>query len=136
MKENTMEQNNQKNGIDAFAVNLATRVIRWRWLAMIAALLLVIGAGSGGKLLKFATNYRAFFSSGNPELLAFEAFQNVYTKNDNFLFVIQPKDGRVFSPEVAAVMEHMTEEAWKIPYAIDAVFKEPHFVMVLSWFRN
>ncbi len=113
-----MKQKNQKRGTDLFATTLARQVVRWRWLAIVISLLLVVGVGSGGRFLEFATNYRAFFSPDNPELLAFEEFQNVYTKNDNFLFVIQPKDGRVFSPEVASVMEYMTEEAWKIPYAI------------------
>ena len=113
-----MEHKNNKPNIDLFAANLAEWVIRWRWLAIFASLLLAVVAGSGGRFLEFATNYRAFFSPGNPELLAFEEFQKVYTKNDNFLFVIQPRDGQVFSPEVAAVMESMTAEAWKIPYAI------------------
>ena len=59
-----------------------------------------------------------FFSSENPELVAFETFQKTYTKNDNFLFVLQPADGRVFTPQVADAVERLTEEAWKIPYAI------------------
>ncbi len=105
-------------GVDRFAVALARGIIRFRWLVILATLLAVVGMASGARFLDFATNYRVFFSSDNPELVAFERFQQTYTKNDNFLFVIQPADGKVFSPDVADAIERLTEEAWKIPYAI------------------
>lgn len=104
--------------IDRFAVALARGVIRFRWLVLFATLLAVLAVASGGRYLDFATNYRVFFSTENPELVAFETFQKTYTKNDNFLFVLQPANGRVFTPEVADAVERLTEEAWKIPYAI------------------
>ena len=53
-----------------------------------------------------------FFSEDNPELVAFDAFQDTYTKNDNILFVIQLGDGEVFAPEIAATLEWLTAEAW------------------------
>ena len=107
-----------RDRVDRFAVSLARTVIRFRWLVIAATLLAVLGMASGGRFLDFATNYRVFFSTDNPELVAFETFQQTYTKNDNFLFVVQPADGKVFSPGVAAAIERLTEEAWKIPYAI------------------
>lgn len=106
------------NSIDRFAVALAKFTIRRRWYVILASLITVILVASGARFLDFATNYRVFFSSENPELIAFETFQNTYTKNDNFLIVVQPKDGRVFSQDVTAAIEAATEEAWQIPYAI------------------
>ena len=50
--------------------------------------------------------------------MAFDEFQDTYTKNDNILFVLQPGDGDVFTPEIADTVEWLTAEAWKIPYAI------------------
>ena len=77
--------------IDRFAADLAKGVIRWRWLVIAAVILTTLLVGSGARFLDFATNYRVFFSAQNPELSAFEAFQQTYTKNDNFLFVVQPR---------------------------------------------
>jgi len=110
--------NRSINAVDAFASSLAQFVIRHRWLVMAATLMTVIAVGSGARHLDFANNYRAFFSTENPELVAFEAFQGTYTKNDNILFVLQPADGAVFSPRVAEAITRVTEEAWQIPFSI------------------
>ena len=108
-----------KNSLtDRLALRLADFVLRRAWLVIVASLLLVVAAGAGARFLEFSNNYRVFFSEDNPELVAFDDFQDTYTKNDNILFVIQPGDGEVFAPEIAATLEWLTAEAWKIPYAI------------------
>ncbi len=104
--------------IDRFAAALTTRVIARRWLVILFSLALAVAAGSGASKLEFSTNYRVFFSEANPELQAFEDLQNTYTKNDNFFFVFEPQDGSAFSARTLDAVEHLTEEAWKIPYAI------------------
>ena len=97
--------------MDAFAVKLAEAVIRRRWLIIGATVVLAAVTGSGARFLDFATNYRAFFSDENPELVAFENFQNTYTKNDNILFVVQPREGGIFTNEVTSAVEQLTAEA-------------------------
>jgi predicted RND superfamily exporter protein len=104
--------------IDRFAVKLGQGVIRFRWAVILGALLAVIGIGSGAQHLEFANNYRVFFSQENPELQAFEELQATYTKNDNFLFVLEPRDSSAFTRETLAAVESLTDEAWQIPYAI------------------
>jgi predicted RND superfamily exporter protein len=74
-------------------------------------------AASGGKYLSFTNNYRVFFSAENPELLAFEALEKKYSKNDNVLFVLEPKSGDVFTPDVLAAVEEITEKSWQTPYS-------------------
>ena len=103
---------------DRLAARLAELVIRFRWLVILAGVLAAAAAGSGGQYLEFANNYRVFFSQENPELIAFDRFQDTYTKNDNILFVLQPEDGQVLSPAMAEAQERLTEGAWKIPFAI------------------
>ncbi len=92
-------------------------VIRWRYFIVLATLVLV-GLTTLGFPLKFDTDYRVFFSEENPQLVAFEDLQNTYTKNDNVLIVLAPKDGRVFTQETLEVVEKLTHEAWQIPYSI------------------
>ncbi len=104
--------------LDRFASLLARRVIQYRWLVIATAIILTFSAATGMRLLEFSTNYRVFFSQENPELIAYEAFQNTYTKNDNFLFILQPKDGEIFNPQMASAVETLTEKAWQIPFSI------------------
>jgi predicted RND superfamily exporter protein len=104
--------------IDRLAANFTRGVMRWRWWVLMAALVSAVTVGSGGQFLEFANNYRVFFSDGNPELKAFEELQATYTKNDNFLFVLQPSDGDAFSADTLTAVEVLTEASWKIPYAI------------------
>ena len=104
--------------MDQFAVAWAQWVVRHRWLTIFASLLIVGLIFSNARFLDFATNYRVFFSGDNPDLINFEDFQKTYTKNDNFLFVIQTKDQRQFDGQLSEVAERITQEAWKIPYAI------------------
>ena len=99
-------------------LRFAEGIVRWRIgvLVLFTAMALAIGAGAGR--LHFTTDYRVFFSEDNPQLRAFEAIQNTYTKNDNVLFVIAPRDGEVFTRDTLAAVEWLTEESWQIPYSI------------------
>lgn len=114
----TMQVGAERTWTDRQALKLADFVIRWRWLVLLATIVVVGIAASGMRHLEFSNNYRVFFGPENPDLMAFEDFQNTYTKNDNILFVIQPKEGSVFTPEMAATLEDLTKKAWTIPYAI------------------
>ena len=109
---------NYFKAIDRFAATLARRVIARRWLVLLLSLTLALGAGFGAGKLEFSNNYRVFFSDANPELQTFENLQATYTKNDNFLFVLEPSDKAAFSKQTLAAVERLTEEAWKIPFAI------------------
>ena len=104
--------------IDRLAARLTRGVIRFRWLVILAAVLGAVTIGSGAQNLEFANNYRVFFSDENPELVAFEELQATYTKNDNFVFVLEPADGDAFSTDTLAAVEELTEAAWRIPFAI------------------
>ncbi len=109
---------NYFKAIDRFAVSLTQTAISRPWTVIALSLVLVIAAGAGMSRLELSTNYRVFFSKANPELRAFEALQDTYTKNDNFFFVLEAQDGNAFSARTLDAVEHLTEAAWQIPYAI------------------
>jgi len=104
--------------MEKFEANFGHYVLKYRWIIIILSLALVFLAASGGKNLQFQTNYRVFFSQDNPQLQAFDRLEQTYTRNDNVLFVLTPKDGNVFTRETLAVVEKLTEKAWQIPYSI------------------
>jgi len=106
-----------RSNIEKFIGKFADFIIRWRF-AVIALTLLVVFAGACGMpKLQFASNYRVFFSDQNPDLVALEAFQNIYTKNDNVMFVVKPKTQALFSGDVTGAIEFITHAAWQIPFA-------------------
>jgi len=92
-------------------------VLQYRWPIIILSLVFVALTATGGKNIYFTTNYRVFFSEDNPELLAFEALENTYVKNDNVLFVLEPADGNIFTQETLSAIEYLTDRAWQIPFS-------------------
>ena len=93
-------------------------VIRWRWPLVFLSILATLGLASGGRFLSFRADYRVFFGEDNPQLLDFDALQNIYAKNDNLMFVLVPKDGDVFSPQNREAVQWLTERCWEeMPYS-------------------
>ena len=71
----------------------------------------------------FKNDYRMFFSKDNPQLNAFEKIQKVYSKNDNVLIVLAPKDKQVFTKKTLDAIETLTKNSWQIKYSsrIDSI---------------
>ena len=110
-------------------VELYTRfIIRWRYVVILLTLAFVMIAGYGAQKLSFSNDYRMFFGPDNPQLLAFEKMQNTFNKNDNIMFVITPKDGKVFTVETLKAIKDITEEAWQIPFStrVDSITNHQH----------
>ena len=103
-------------------------VIRWRWLVVIGTFAFAFMVASGAQFLRFDTNYRVFFGEDNPQLQTFEEIQNIYTKNDNILFVVASKDKELFNQQSMDAIEKLTKEGWQIPFSIrvDAVTNFQH----------
>jgi len=94
-------------------------ILKWRYLVILLSLIMVGVIGSGApNLMPFSNDYRVFFSKDNPQLNAFENLQDTYTKDDNVMFVISPKNGNVFTVKNLSAIQAITEEAWQIPHSI------------------
>ena len=103
-------------------------VLKYRWIIILLSLVLVFGAASGGRFLVFKADYRVFFGKDNPQLQAFDKLEQTYSRNDNVLFIISPKDGNVFTRETLKVIETLTEKSWQIPYStrVDSITNFQH----------
>lgn len=93
-------------------------LLRWRYVVIAIMLLLCLCAAVGIHTLHFKNDFRMFFDPENADLKAFDKLQNTYTRNDNVLIVLAPKDGRAFTADTLSVVERVTELAWKIPYSV------------------
>lgn len=109
-------------------VSFANWIIRWRWLVLIFSLAAAFAAGIGGRFIGFNSDYHVFFSEENPQLLAYDALQNKYTKDDNVFIVIEPQDGKVFDKKTLTEIEKLTTDAWQTPYStrVDAITNFQH----------
>jgi predicted RND superfamily exporter protein len=87
------------------------------WLVLLIAILLVFGTAYGAKNLVFKGDYKVFFSEENPQLTAYQAVQNIYSKSDNVAFILEPKNGDIFTKENLAAVYWLTTESWQVPYS-------------------
>ncbi len=100
-----------------FEAAYSSWVIKYRWVIIPCAVTLMLAAAAGLRLLQFESDYRIFFGPDNPQRIAFEELENTYVKNDNLLIVVAPANGDVFTRNNLALIEHVTERAWHIPYS-------------------
>jgi len=108
----------------------ARLIVRYRWLIIALTVIATMLLASGASKLSFTNDYRVFFSKENPQLQAFEALQDAYTKSDNVLLMLEPADGDVFSTQTLAAIADITERAWQVPYSIrvDSLTNYQHMV--------
>ena len=74
------------------------------------------GLGAGVANLTFTSDFRTYFSDENPELQAFEAMEDRFTRQDNLYFLVSSQDVSLFSPRGLELVEFLTESAWTLPH--------------------
>ncbi len=116
-----------KNLTNTFAANWAKFVIKRKWLVLLFTIVLAFGLASKGNM-EFDGDYHVFFSESNPELEAFDALQEKFTKDDNVILVLTPSNKNVFTKENLTAIEALTAEAWNTPYSsrVDAITNFQH----------
>jgi len=92
-------------------------VIRFKWLTVLLSIVWVMLMGAGAQYLTFINDYRVFFGDDNPELIAFENIQDTYSRSDNAMLLLVPKDGKVFTRPTLQAVAWLTERAWETPYS-------------------
>lgn len=111
-----------QSALQNFATIWANTVLRFRWLAIIFSVLLVIGLVSQAEMV-FDSDYHVFFSESNPELEAFDALQEKYTRDESVVVVLSPENGNIFTRKNLVAIEELVTEAWKMPHStrVDAL---------------
>jgi predicted RND superfamily exporter protein len=109
---------------------LAANTIRYRWIVItgffIVAVLAISGLfkveqTEGGYALapdiRFDSSYRIFFSEDNPQLQAFDALQNIYTKDDNVMIVLTADKDSIYEEDFLEAVQWLTTQGWQVPYS-------------------
>ena len=105
-----------------------TVLLQKRRYGIIFSLLLLVLVASGLPNLKFSSDYRIFFSEQNPQLKAFNEFQERFGSQDNIMIAIESTDGNIFQKEVLELIHQYSKLAWKTPYSkrVDSLSNYQH----------
>ena len=95
---------------------LADFVLKRRIVVIVFGFLVALLLMAGAPNISFDTDARVFFDKNNPDRIALDNFEAAYSKDDNLVFVLSPKDGNVFSAETLKAVGQLTEDAWLLPY--------------------
>ena len=95
-----------------------TCVLRFRWLVLALASLVMLAAAAGLPGLTISGSYRVLFGADNPHLLAFDAVQETYSASRSALIAVAPREGSVFTRETLDAVEELTEAAWLTPHSV------------------
>jgi len=121
---------------EGMAQSISEAIIRLRWVVIVACLVVTVVCALGmrfhvdeatGKLV-VETDSRVYFGPNNPDLIALESLEATFTKDNNLLIVLAPKNGNIFTRETLAIVEDLTEQAWQTPYSrrVDSVTNYQH----------
>lgn len=86
-------------------------------------LLAVIAIGSAIPTIKFTSDFKAFFSPENPQMMTFEVLENDFNKQDSLAFLVVPNKGDIFTEETMGLIRTLTEQSWQVPHSrrVDSV---------------
>ena len=94
----------------------AEAIVRFRWLWIAMTLVIVAISVLGLGRLTLDPSARVFFDPKNPDRIALDRFETIFAKDDNLMFVLAPKGGDVFTPEMLALQGRITECLWRLPF--------------------
>ncbi len=97
---------------------LAALLVRRRYLFALLSLALVVLIASGAAKLWFESSYKIFFSDDDPRLVAYEAMEDAYTRGDNVAYVLEPDNGKVFTPANLDAVIWLTDQAWQLQRSV------------------
>ena len=92
-------------------------VLRWHKHIVVASVVVTMVLGYGAGRLTLTNDTRAYFSEDNPQLVAFDALEAVYDKQQTLDFVVVARDGDLFDRKKLTLIWELTELGWQAPYS-------------------
>ena len=72
----------------SFATKVGRFTTEHPFWSIFLSIIIALSFGFGGKNITMSSDYRYFFGKDNPQRLAFERLQDVYSKDDSIVFAI------------------------------------------------
>jgi predicted RND superfamily exporter protein len=93
-------------------------IFRHRWWVIVASVIAIAACGCGVFFLRVNPDTRIFFNPDGPEMKALDNLENTYSRANNVIIVLVPHSGEVFTRSTLAIVDELTKQAWKFPYAM------------------
>lgn len=87
-------------------------------ITTLLCLAITLAAFSGIIHLAQTTDYRVYFGKNNPQLQAFEDFENQFEQKELLAVGVEAEDGDIFTPDSLAAVRELTDRGWELPYAL------------------
>ena len=92
--------------------------VRWPRLTILVCVIATLLVAAGAQTLTISSDTRRFAGPENTDLKRLEAFEKVFSQNNNVFIALHAEDGDVFTLDRIQTIHEMTEQAWTLPYAI------------------
>ncbi|MES9851401.1 MAG: efflux RND transporter permease subunit [Candidatus Thiodiazotropha sp. L084R] len=118
-----------KQGINSFLGRYIDIILRYRYVIVVAAVLVCLLLGLGNSRIGFSSDYHYYFGQTTPEIEAMEELDETYANSDSIYFAVSPQDGgTVFRHETLSALEELTEKAWLMSFAtrVDSIVNFQH----------
>jgi len=115
-------------GTDSAVLRFTDWVIRFRWFVVVVSIVSILSLATGARHLELEQNYRIFFSPENPQLVAFDNLEAMYTKIDTHQFLVHNASGTVVYEEALLAVRELTNAGWQIPFStrVDSLVNHQH----------
>ena len=92
--------------------------VLYPWITLLGCLIVTLLIATGAQQLTVSSDTRRFAGPENEDLKRLEAFETVFSQNNNIFIALHAPDGTVFSESRIKALHQLTEDAWTLPFAI------------------
>ena len=96
--------------------NYCDFLLRYRWLVVVASVLICLAISAGGLHLRTTPDNRVFFGENNPDLKAFETLEGAYRESNDVLIAVAPARGGIITAGHLRGLRELTEALWTAPF--------------------
>lgn len=95
-------------------------------------ILIILLLSSGILNLSISNDFRVYLSKDNPQLIAFEQFEDNYVKSDSATIVVTARQGDIFTNDGLRLLTEITERLWLVEhvYRVNSLANYQHLSSV------
>jgi hypothetical protein len=98
------------------------------WITALLVITYILFSFWGLKSLTFNVDPSVYYDTQSPNYKVLKDIEDTYGKPDNIVIILHAQNGTVYNRENLALLEEITNEAWKLPYVsrVDSVSNHNH----------